>query len=200
MRLIRWIRNLFAPNPQPAPVPTEPVPTHEGQRVALVVGHTATARGARSVIGIQEYDYFKEVCEIVLAELKTDKVKMFLRDGRGIAQTIDAAANWGADVIIELHFNAFNGTAHGAEILIPQGTTNALGADFLAKWCEFAKLRNRGVKTVTRTQPGGTSVFTINARKRQGFLWETFFGDTISDFRDQETVAEFLCEWIRERL
>jgi hypothetical protein len=198
MKWLRAIWNKISSKKEPTPVAHKPVDSSKKfKRIALVVGHEATAAGARNVKGNQEYFYFRAICEKLERDFPSH-IKMFLRDGRTISQTINAAANWGAEIIIECHYNAFNGTAQGAEILIAKGARRTIATEFLAQWCEFADLKNRGVKEVTLAQAGGRSVETMNFHKVEGGLVEFFFGDTPTDYRSPEMVYDFLKNWIKQ--
>jgi hypothetical protein len=197
---MKWLRaffNIFK-KPEPTPVVHKPLdPNKKFKKIALVVGHEAAAAGAKNVKGNQEYFYFRAICEKLERDF-SGSVKMFLRDGRTISQTINAAANWGAEIVIECHYNAFNGTAQGAEILIAKGAKRTIATDFLAQWCELADLKNRGVKEVTLAQAGGRSVETMSFHKVEGGLMEFFFGDTPTDYRSPEMVYDFLKNWIKQ--
>ena len=187
-RIVRAVRNLF----KPAPTPQPPADPSLIKRVALVVGHEQRAQGARAFNGISEYDYWSQVAESVNSQKKN--VQVFYRDGTNISGAIDRAADWQPDLIIELHFNAFNKVAHGSEILCTESTP--LMQDFLRSWCEYARLRNRGVKPITRGMAGYASVSRMAQRGISGFLFEGFFGDNPNDYRSKKVAADFLVMWI----
>jgi N-acetylmuramoyl-L-alanine amidase len=193
-RFFNWLRNRCKPTQS---VPRVKDPNRKIKKVALVVGHHAQAAGARGVMGIQEYFYFRSVFERLERKL-TPKVKMFLRDGRTITQTINAAANWGADVIIEGHFDAFNGSARGATVFIAAGTQSPLMESFLSEWTTYANTANRGVRAIPTSQNGGTSANAIHRNGCDGGLVEFFFGDNSGDYKNQELVYDFLHQWIEK--
>ena len=190
-----WFRSNADQDKPSQPLP--PVVPRKGLKIGLVVGHEAKAKGAWNYNKTeQEYDYFKEVLSRVVS--KTENTAMFLRDGTSIRGAIDKAASWGADIIIEFHWNSFNGKAQGSEAL-SFSVSNELAREFLVAWCNETGLVNRGVKQRTAKQAGYTSVQRIHERVRQGFLWEAFFGDEAKSFQDKETVVDFLVRWINQK-
>lgn len=191
MRFLRAIINYFRrpqPLPSPSPLPKRPV-------IALVPGHSLVAQGAIAHNGITEFQKWSETAQRVYENINNKNICVTAdRNGTNIRGAIDRAVDQGADIIIELHFNFFDGEAHGAEILVRFPCD--LAQSFLDQWCSYAKLRNRGVKVVSRNQPGFASVDQIELRGRKGFLFEAFFGDNPSDYRDMDTVVNFLTNWI----
>ena len=198
MKLIKaiwaWFRSNADQDKPSQPLP--PVIPRKGLKIGLIVGHEMSARGAWNYNKTeQEYDYFKEVLSQVAS--RTESTAMFLRDGTSIRGAIDKAASWGADIIIEFHWNAYNGQVQGSEAL-SFSVSNELAREFLVAWCNETGLTNRGVKQRTAKQAGYTSVQRIHDRVRQGFLWEAFFGDA-KGFQDKETVIDFLVKWIKQK-
>lgn len=198
MRFLKAIFDWFRSNvdeKDPAPLP--PVVPQKGLKIGLVVGHDMSAKGAWNYNKTeQEYDFFKDVLSQVVSQ--TENTAMFLRDGTSIRGAIDKAASWSADVIIEFHWNAFNGKAQGSEAL-SFSASNELAREFLVQWCTETGLANRGVKKRTARQAGYTSVQRIHERVRQGFLWEAFFGDEPKGFQEREIVIDFLVRWIKQK-
>ena len=165
------------------------------KKVVLVVGHHRLAMGARAFNGIPEYEYWSEVCERVSENIDNrDICEVVYRDGTNIAGAIMRAAELSPNIIIECHFNAFNGQAHGAESLVTHPTT--IASEFLEGWCRHAELRSRGLKVVSNGQAGFTSVNTMKQLGVEGFLFEAFFGDNPDDYRPMGVVEEYLTEWI----
>ena len=195
MKLLAAIWSWFRGNATAEPSPLPPVMPRKGLKIGLVVGHESAKKGAWNYNKTeQEYDYFKDVLTQVVS--KTENTEMFLRDGTTIRGAIDKAASWGADIIIEFHWNAYNGVAKGAEAL-SFSSSNELAREFLIAWCSYAQTKNRGVKQRTPTQAGYTSVQRIHERVRQGFLLEAFFGD--SEKIEKETMVNFLVSWINKK-
>lgn len=193
--LKRFFRWLCPPSKAPAPLP--PIIPRKGLKIAFVVGHEMSAKGAWNYDKTeQEYDFFKDVLSQVVS--RTESTAMFLRDGTSIRGAIDKAAAWGADIIIECHWNAFNGIVQGSEAL-SFSASNELAREFLVAWCNDTGLFNRGVKKRTAKQAGYTSVQRIHDRVRQGFLWEAFFGDEPKGFQNREVVINFLIKWVNEK-
>lgn len=104
------------------------------RRIALIVGHTDESSGAstyRTQNGkkYREYDWNKERAHEIkeLIDLYSDGVacKVFLRDDIGIDGACKEAGKWGADCVLELHFNSVGyKPASGGEILMLKGVAS----------------------------------------------------------------------------
>ena len=103
-------------------------------KVAVVIGHEKSRKGARLYYGEYEYDYNCEVATKLA--LKIDKlvntvgfpkqVRIFYRDHIGRYGVAEQVGVWGADVVLELHVNASGiKGVEGAEILIINKNTNS---------------------------------------------------------------------------
>lgn len=89
-------------------------------KIGIIVGHTKKAQGAFSkTLGMSEYTYNSTLAELIRARAEElgDKVKIELRDSGGISGAFKRILAWKPDCVIELHFNAANGKASGAETL-----------------------------------------------------------------------------------
>jgi N-acetylmuramoyl-L-alanine amidase len=222
-KLLEILKKIFAKAPAaqiPAPQQEAPVPPQQGEvlrreapaeeikpkmpvkktlKLALVVGHEAKAKGAKAVSGIHEYDFFKMVTVQMKNKLEDSHVEVeeFLRDGRSIRATIQAAKAWGADICIELHYNAFNKTAGGSEALWVS-KDNKLAKQCNDEWCKEQEISNRGIKVVTHGMNGFASVDEINRNNMRGFLWEPFFGDNERDYRTPAQVSDFMTKFFKK--
>lgn len=109
--------------------------TPKKRKLAVCVGHTKNDQGATSFKGVSEYIWNGQVAKFMeeLAKALPDfEVKVFWRDGGGVAAAARAAKAWGADSWIELHFNAASGKAEGCECLVLKGDVpSAKHADLL---------------------------------------------------------------------
>jgi N-acetylmuramoyl-L-alanine amidase len=181
------------------PKPILQPPVVKSVKLALVVGHEMKAKGAKAISGIHEYDFFRMVVSQMKDKLKDSHVEVeeFLRDGRSIRATIQAAKKWQADICIELHYNSFNKQANGCEALWVS-KENKLAQSCNEEWCKEQKIKNRGIKVVSKGKNGFASVDEISKNGMRGFLWEPFFGDNEHDYRNPDQVSSFLSEWSKK--
>lgn len=192
-RLWRAIVEFFN---KPTPIePPKPLP--DFPKIALVRGHKAKSQGAQAHNGISEYDYYAKILPRVVE--RTENTREFKRDGRNIRQTIQAAAEWDADIIIEFHFNFYNSSVNGAEILICHESQREIASDLLSAWLLYSNKSNRGVKTVRSNDDGYASTDEMIDNGVIGCLFEPFFGDSISDYVEPEEMTKFLVGWIKEQ-
>lgn len=168
----------------------------EKKSVAIIVGHDAMRPGAifqsGPMKGTPEYTYNKKLAEHIQDYLKYKgcKSKIIFRDKIGINGAYQQAAKFGADFIIELHFNSSgNPAAHGFEVLIGDNSPSAI------ERCErkFVEvLRNKmlahfdsrirhvnGVLEVRREDRGGGNVCAISSIP--SVLIEPFFASNPSE-------------------
>lgn len=190
-KLWQAIKRLFIQEPFEPKIP-EPLP--DMPKVALVRGHEWGKPGANSHNGMSEYDYYGTVLPRVVRE--TQNTQEFLRDGTNIRGAIRNAKEWGADIIIEFHFNAYNSKVAGAEALICSESQREIAKDLLASWLIFANKSNRGVKKIDSGQAGYASVNEMIPVR--GCLFEPFFGDNPKDYVKPSIMVDFLKGWINE--
>lgn len=146
-------------------------------KLGIIVGHTKKAPGAVMVepFNISEYDYNSIVAknlEFLGGAYKND-VNVFFRDGIGRHGAYEQASKWGADVILELHFNSSdNKEAVGAQILCAsQHKNHPLIPILLARMVGLFGGYSRGVKIPDQGDRGYSNV----ARRIPYFLLEPFF-------------------------
>ena len=177
-------------------VRTTPRPLPDMPRIGFVRGHEAKAQGAQSNDGLSEYDYWGKVLPEVVR--RTVETKEFLRNGTNIRGAIRRALVWKPDIIIELHFNAYNTSVNGAEVLICDNSQRQIANDLLGAWLVFSNKSNRGVKMKSRGDAGYASVDEMRRGGVQGCLFEPFFGDNPNDYVEPEIMVEFLVEFVNE--
>lgn len=154
-----------------------------GRKVALVIGHNSTAKGAYAdaPVGQFEYDYNNAVASemISMAAERGLSMRRFLRTpGGGYNMEIDRVyrevETFAPDLIVEMHFNGGGGDyatmlhARGAEC-----SAKAAGA-MLEEFSTRLGIRSWGLMPVDRNGRGGRSVW---ASARPTVLTEPFFGD-----------------------
>lgn len=163
-------------------------------RIAIVNGHTAKAAGARAVapIGKQEYFFNKDLGQRMLKACKALSVeaKMFYRDDIGIQGAYKNALAYKPDLIIELHFNAFNGKASGSEVLysdqfdlagLKERELAQLVQKEICKALGFKGHQDRGAKDRPRTKREAGWFNLAQTINVASILVEPFFGDNPDD-------------------
>lgn len=183
-------------------------------KLALIVGHTKRAPGAKAVEPISTYEYFfnggvaVEACK--RAEAQKMSCRIFFKDGLTDEQVAAAVHRWTSDekrsVCIELHFNAANGKARGTETLYDADpTTSKTFAEVVQKHVTKALSRtgsgDRGLKLIGPGDRGHRNLRTV---KIASCLIEPAFGDTPLDakllFENQERYAQSLVDAAKEFL
>ena len=95
-------------------------------KLGIVVGHTAKAPGAHSsFLQVHEYHWNSDLADrIVKNKPASLEVKVFFRDGIGIAGAYKESDAWGSDMTVELHFNSADSPhATGTGILYHPNST-----------------------------------------------------------------------------
>ena len=173
--------------------------------VAIVVGHDSTSQGARAVDGVREWTWTRPLATQVAVELERRgrRAGVLLRDTHGgyqakmkrVAGAITAA---GAQVAVELHFNANGGSGTGrTEVLYWPGSSRgqklaALMADQVAE-CLGPKRRRQAVAQARswahaedldgdgRVDPAGPPLYFLQLTRCPAVIVESHFGDIDSD-------------------
>lgn len=166
-------------------------------KVAVVIGHDSQEFGAYSpFLHKSEYSYNTEVAKALKLLLPT-VVDVFERpvihgerndyptQMKRLGDLIKSQ-NKSYELVIELHFNAYNGKAQGVE------TVSYAGNSFTKQWgmrfCSLVAMEygsvNRGAKTVsTKTERGFG--FLAAMGKFDAIILEPFFGDTVESLKFQ---------------
>lgn len=156
-------------------------------RLAFIIGHTKLAKGAYSdFLKKHEYDFWKQFAETYLVSRNDVEIKVYYRDIIGVSGAYQKAIEDNPSAIIELHFNSFNGSASGFEILCnPNKDTNPdLELDFsrilIKEFSNVLKTKNRGVKHIS--SKGERGFFNLSqVVSIPSILIEPFFGDNEQD-------------------
>ena len=154
-------------------------------KLAIVIGHNSRAQGAvRATDGRTEYDWNGELAGLI-QQHDPSSIRVFQRTpGLGYSREIDEVYRqtdvWGAEMTMELHFNASaNATASGC-LMLSSGTRGSL---VLAKSLQTACLgvmegRDRGVVVRQRRDRGGRSLWQ---GKAPAVLTEPYFGSNAAE-------------------
>ena len=135
-------------------------------KIALVVGHRQSSKGAYGSAGLAEWDYWNEFSLDLLDLLASSdiEVRVFHRKEKGsgynqrmvdLHREIDS---WGAKISISMHFNASaNGSANGHEVLYCESSkTSANYAGLMNRiFTDNLDNRDRGIKKKSRKDRGG---------------------------------------------
>lgn len=169
---------------------------------AIVVGHTDRSKGAAGTAPInqREYPWNRDLAERINALCHSRGItsRIFYRDRIGIRGAYRQVGAWGAAFVVELHFNAFNGRAHGTETLYDADRNEASKA-----WAQRLQdgmlsvlgLRDRKLKEL---QPGDRGYTSVSALNIPSALIEPFFGDNPSDAYVGHTRKDDLAEAIAQ--
>lgn len=173
----------------------------EIKKVALIVGHGNGDSGAMGWNGVSEFDYNASVASAIEMSLTEKEVKVFFRGSSGIAGVAKQAVKWGADIVIELHLNAFNSKAKGCEVLCLEGDllSGEKAKSFAKLFCEKfnrVKRRDAGVNWISSSDRGGLSLRSLSSTS-YAILVEPFFIDNKEEWIDPKEYASFLKEWIK---
>lgn len=181
------------------------------KRIALVVGHSATAPGAVNYLGVSEFEFHKPIATNVAIGLEAVyqcQPKVFLRT--------KSISNLGAEVrkfdphySLELHFNAAEYPVTGAQteiLCLP----NKLGTDAAQKLAAaFEKVyglglrRSKGAKILQPESRGWTNLFSTG--KMDALLIEPVFANFETTparvfFKDAPKYTQFLIDYIAREL
>lgn len=134
-------------------------------KIAFVVGHSATKKGAYGNTGLSEFDFYSKFVPELVERLKSEKLEhsyqVFYRGTSGgytenmkdLHRRID---QWGADLSISFHFNAAsNELVNGHEILYcsDKGYEYAVQLDEL--FDAYLDNNDRNTKKRTMSDRGG---------------------------------------------
>jgi N-acetylmuramoyl-L-alanine amidase len=171
-------------------------------KIAIIVGHNSRAQGAvRVTDGRTEFDWNGDLAKMI-EDINPERVKVFHRTPGGgysaqikrVYQQVDA---WGADVSLELHFNAAGPGAHGCETL-SSGTSGSLALAERVQAAIVADLpvRDRGIKL--RPYGQGRGWLSLWAGRAPAALLEPYFGSSSAECQMADDWKEVLAEAIYE--
>lgn len=155
-------------------------------RLGLIVGHTKRSGGATFALGGNEYSFNTRVANIAKdysKRFETFDVEVIFRDVVGISGAYKRAKELNCDVVIELHFNAFNKNVRGTETLTTTHVGDkAFGLEIQKMMCSVFNRGDlsRGLKPIARGDRGGKNVYSYDG---YNCLVEPFFGDNIDEAR-----------------
>lgn len=167
-------------------------------KIAVVIGHDKNSPGAYSShLKISEYVYHTEVamCLAGVADIyKRPLAKGYKTQMELLAKEINKKKY---DLVVELHFNSFNGTANGCETVGFKGNafTEKIGKQYCDVVSKYFKTNNRGHKFA---DVGGRGYWFLRLMSAPALILEPFFGDHPESlkFVDYNEYACVIRDWI----
>lgn len=146
-------------------------------KIAIVIGHTKKSPGAFSPhLKTHEYDWNTDLA-ISIQCLSRD-VGIFRRDFHGVPGAYAQAQAWGADKVIELHFNAAGEGATGTETLYVTDISKPLALAVQKEMVSVLEMRDRGAKLPWQDR-GRASLTALPGVP--SIIVEPFFGSNAAD-------------------
>jgi len=172
-----------------------------GQRIYSSAGHHLGDPGAIGIDGRKESTECIIFRDLVNAELHRIGISPVSDDDREtLGQYLGRISPNEKDVVVEVHFNAFNGKASGVEVLISDNASHAssaLAGEIAGGFAKIMGITNRGVKKESQSARGRLALM----RERGTVcLIEICFIDNRSDMRaydnNRDSLARFLAQVI----
>lgn len=171
-------------------------------KIYLIAGHHEADSGASVIhpdLGkVTEADLTKELRDLIYSYIKAHNSIEIIKDNDAlllqavlneINKTVDKD-----DIIVDIHFNAFNGKATGTEVFIP--TINSelertLASNICKRLADIMSIANRGVKTEEKTARKRIAILRGVGKR---ILIEVCFMDNIKELnsyiKNKHLVAE----------
>lgn len=181
-------------------------------RLAIVVGHTRLSPGAHCPL-LNEYEYgFNKRLALMMQGYADERpedvvMRVFFRDGVGVAGAYAQAADWGCHASLELHFNSSaNPVANGTETLFAPHSSRgrALAESVQQHMVAALGLRDRGAHEPWQ----GRGMASLTALSVPAIITEAFFGsnndDALKASRLQRALGEAIVQgavewWAQDR-
>lgn len=191
------------PSPSPSPLPSPPAtPARKKRKIAVCIGHSRPGdSGASSVGNVTEWHYNKPIGLAIVAKLNAAGHDAVLYD-KYVGDSYTTAMSWltsqittfGADVAVELHFNAADAAAKGYEYLY-WGTSNEskkLAQFFLARHkAALPAMTSRGIKPKTASDRGS---YFLQKCPCPCVITEPFFGSNPTEWEVYKSAPSTLVD------
>ena len=180
--------------------------------LGIVVGHNFDNRGAKATypLNTYEYDYNSGVAEKVYIEARSRGMDVTIVHKNGLlTKDVGEIVSACADCAIELHFNAFNGSAKGSETFYAfESIQSKSFADIvhphIARCFDRSGKTDRGAKPLKESDRG---FYNLSAIKGPAIIVEPAFGDNCSDsalLKDKEIeyarcLVDAVEEWFKAK-
>ncbi len=175
-------------------------------KIYLIAGHSGAGTGAQGVIDegeqtLQLRNYLvARINELMPAAQVSVEIDEDTDALRSVVQRINDFCSPN-DICIDIHFNAFNGLAHGTEVLIPNNATTIeqeLAERVLHATVKSLHTRNRGVKKEGAGQHKRLAM--LGGLKCHSVLLEVCFCDNRADANRYLDHFEILVENLAEAI
>ena len=162
-------------------------------KVAIVVGHDKIEQGAFSnLLKQSEFAYHTEVAKHLQFDIYNRPTSgNYYQKMVALSNEINAKDY---DLVIELHYNSFNGVANGCEALYFNGSN--VGKRYAEVFCaevvkEYGSV-NRGAKPIGKQNERG--FWFLKLMDKPALILEPFFGDNAEalKFKDHKKYAELI--------
>lgn len=165
-------------------------------KIALAVGHSRSARGAVDTDGVSEWDFHQHTVRSAAEALMAAGHEVVVFERRphtpykhAMASLVKAINDWGADLAIEFHFDAFTEEpgqkpVHGTTGLYwPGSSSGRVLARVLSSFVAKAQgTRDRGGVGQARSwSKGRPYLYFLKDTAMPACILETHFGDESSD-------------------
>lgn len=161
--------------------------------IVVSAGHNSRRTGAHA-LGRKEHHLTLVAAQALVEELQALGVHaVFLDPMFTLSERVAKVNSMGPHVLaLEIHFNSFNGKAHGAEVFYRAGDKSSfdLGKQWLQESCTTMGLMNRGMKLASASARGSLAWLKCT----HGLLWEICFMDNPTDM---ERVLPLDTQWVK---
>jgi N-acetylmuramoyl-L-alanine amidase len=178
--------------------------------IYLIAGHNGKGSGAASRYGdegeetIQVRNDLAQALRNNSVDVKTDEDRMRLRD---VIKWVSRAKK--NDLILDIHFNAFNGSAHGTEVFVANEHSyveRSIAEKLCDAICDSLGTFNRGVKPESKTARRRIGILSGKPRHAINVLIEVCFIDNEEDMIKYDNrywemidaMAKVLYDWAWE--
>lgn len=169
-------------------------------KLALVIGHSSSSKGAVAVDGVQEWDWTRPLAGQIERLAPFDVRTFYRTPNQGYTRPIKRVAReinaWGADAVIALHFNAFPEppgveSVNGTMALYWPGSTKgrALAAKVSRAVSIAQGTRDRGAREQASSW-GGARLHILADTLAPAIILETHYGDDPEDHRKATSARD----------
>lgn len=161
-------------------------------KILVTVGHNNKEKGAYAYDRkTQEYHYWKQV----LRRVDIEGVEVASRDnGEDLELFYSIQDHY--DLVIECHYNAYNGTIRGAECLVLEdASTYGWAMQFLIHM-RVRGYKVRDVRFIDKDMRGHKNLTLMSERGDNAFIVEPFFGDNCEDYIPPDKMASLLIGYL----
>jgi N-acetylmuramoyl-L-alanine amidase len=174
------------------------------KRVIILSGHNFEAPGCCNIIidqrkPITEFDVATEVATRIMKHEKTMELDTIMKARNKYSDLVNEVNSLNGDILISIHFNAFDKKAQGTEVLcaVDSPTGRKYAKELNKKLVSKLQIADRGIKEVG---VGGRGYSILNKTKPVALLVEPFFLDSVKTQYDLDRMINATTEGIIEFL